>query len=98
MLERVPFDALHIVFGAVNDKDLGSVLHELPVGATYYYCKADIPRGLDAEELRAQGSLHGLIGSTYPSVQAAYRAAFSAAALNDLVLITGSVFVVAEVL
>ncbi|MBP6389619.1 MAG: bifunctional folylpolyglutamate synthase/dihydrofolate synthase [Flavobacteriales bacterium] len=98
MLERLPFDALHIVFGAVNDKDLGSVLHELPVGATYYYCKADIPRGLDAEELRAQASFHGLKGSTYPSVQAAYRAAFSAAALNDLVLITGSVFVVAEVL
>ncbi|MBK8340042.1 MAG: bifunctional folylpolyglutamate synthase/dihydrofolate synthase [Flavobacteriales bacterium] len=98
MLERLPFEALHIVFGAVHDKDLRTVLSELPAGATYYFCKANIPRGLDAEALRAQALGLGLRGLAYPSVQAAYRAAFSAAALNDLVLITGSVFVVAEVL
>ena len=98
MLERIPFEALHIVFGAVNDKDLKSVLGELPGSATYYFCKADLPRGLEAHDLRIQAMALGLRGQAYGSVRAAYRAAWSAAAMNDLVLITGSVFVVAEVL
>lgn len=97
MLERLPYDQLHIVFGAVNDKDLARVLAELPSNATYYFCKADIPRGLDAAELAEQASAHGLGGMAYPSVHAAYQAATKAAAFNDLVLVTGSVFVVAEV-
>ena len=97
MLDRMRYEQLHIVFGAVNDKDLGRVLAELPTDATYYFCKADIPRGLDAYSLASQAATHGLKGTSYPSVQAAYKAATRAAALNDLVLVTGSVFVVAEV-
>jgi len=81
----------------VNDKDLSLVLAELPEQATYYFCKADIPRGLDALELQKRAAAYGLHGSTYPSVGAAFEAARRAAAINDLVLVTGSVFVVAEV-
>ena len=62
-LERIPYEGLHIVLGMVNDKDLGRVLDELPTKATYYFCKADIPRGLEAEgisgeliELSAEGA------------------------------------------
>jgi len=97
MLHRIPYEELHIVFGAVNDKDLFGVLAELPTSATYYFCKADIPRGLDADTLATQASAYGLSGTSFTSVQAAYKAATKAAALNDLVLVTGSVFVVAEV-
>ncbi len=98
MLDRLRYEQLHIVFGAVNDKDLGRVLAELPTNAIYYFCKADIPRGLDANELHNQAAAHGLMGTSHPSVPAAYSAATHAAAMNDLVLVTGSVFVVAEVL
>ena len=45
------FESLHIVFGVVNDKDLSSIVDLLPKKATYYFCKPNIPRGLDAEEL-----------------------------------------------
>lgn len=98
MLANTPHRRLHIVLGMVNDKDLGRVLAELPRAASYYFCKADIPRGLDAEALRAQAHAQGLQGNVFPSVAAAYQAARSAAVPEDLVLVTGSVFVVAEVL
>ncbi len=97
-LERIPFERLHIVLGMVNDKDLGRVLAELPRSATYYFCKADIPRGLAADELRTQAAVHELLGDAYTTVGEAYIAAKRSAALNDLVLVTGSVFVVAEVI
>ncbi|HRF81916.1 MAG TPA: Mur ligase family protein, partial [Flavobacteriales bacterium] len=98
MLECQPYERLHIVLGMVNDKDLSRVLAELPKEATYYFCKADIPRGLDPATLRDIAKEHGLIGTVYPNVPGALRAAIRAASMNDLVLVTGSVFVVAEVI
>ncbi|MCB0774024.1 MAG: bifunctional folylpolyglutamate synthase/dihydrofolate synthase, partial [Flavobacteriales bacterium] len=97
MLGRTPHERLHIVLGTVNDKDIHRMLGQLPASATYYFCKADIPRGLDAEELRQRAADHGLQGLSFPSVKAALAAARQAATGNDLVLVTGSAFVVAEV-
>ncbi|HQW99436.1 MAG TPA: bifunctional folylpolyglutamate synthase/dihydrofolate synthase, partial [Flavobacteriales bacterium] len=66
--------------------------------ATYYFCKADVPRGLAADLLWEQAKMHGLLGTPFTSVTAAFDAARKNAHLNDLVLVTGSVFVVAEVI
>ncbi len=96
MLERTPHHRLHVVLGMVSDKDISRVLDLLPKRATYYFCKADIPRGLNVEALAAKAGAAGLIGTPHPSVQAALHAARTAAAPEDLVLVTGSVFVVAE--
>ncbi|MBX2979959.1 MAG: bifunctional folylpolyglutamate synthase/dihydrofolate synthase [Flavobacteriales bacterium] len=98
MLGRTPHRQLHIVLGMVNDKDLGRVLAELPKEASYYFCKADIPRGLEADVLRTQAATHELHGEVFLSVRAAFEEARAQAASDDLVLVTGSVFVVAEVL
>ena len=98
MLAQTPHDQLHIVLGMVNDKDLDRILAVLPKGANYHFCKADIPRGLDADLLHGKGLAHGLKGVVHASVAEAYRAARTAATADDLVLVTGSVFVVAEVL
>lgn len=96
MLSRTPHEQLHIVFGAVNDKDLSGMFTRLPRSATYYFCKADIPRGLPTDRLKAEAQVFGLVGEAFPSVQAALKAAQKEARANDLVLVTGSVFVVAE--
>ncbi len=98
MLEHIPYEHLHIVLGMVNDKNISKVLEELPKEASYYFCKADIPRGLDASLLRDRAGGCGLQGTVHPTVREAYASAMEAASLNDLVLITGSIFVVAEVL
>ena len=69
----------------------------LPKDATYYYCKADIPRGLDQNELEIICGNAGLIGKSYPSVKQALSEAIHKAGKDDLVFVGGSTFVVAEV-
>ncbi len=98
LIAELAFPGLHIVIGTVNDKDLTKMLPLLPKGATYYFCRPDIPRGRDAEELRIESVKYDLRGQSYPSVQDAYKAALSAALVSELVFVGGSVFVVAEVI
>jgi len=92
------YENLHIVIGVVADKDLTEMLTMLPTDAMYYYVKADIPRGLATAELCTQASVIGLRGTSYGSVAEGYTAAQIAASTDDLVLVMGSIFVVAEVL
>ena len=88
---------LHFVLGMVNDKDIDSVLQLLPHGAEYYFCKADIPRGLDAHILAEKAFDMGLRGQVFESVSHAYRSAINTARFGDVVFIGGSNFTVAEV-
>lgn len=96
-LSRMSYNKLHFVIGMVNDKDISEILRLLPGDATYYFCKADIPRGLDANELKALAENECLHGEAYDSVQLAKAAAEKAAFQNDLIFIGGSAFVVAEI-
>ncbi|KJJ37771.1 bifunctional folylpolyglutamate synthase/dihydrofolate synthase [Aequorivita vladivostokensis] len=92
------FQNLHIILGVVNDKDLASILPLFPKDAIYYFCRPNIPRGLDASLLLSRARGFGLIGQEYISVSKAYEAALKAALPQDLVFVGGSTFVVAEVL
>ncbi|MFD1160794.1 MULTISPECIES: bifunctional folylpolyglutamate synthase/dihydrofolate synthase [Hwangdonia] len=92
------FNALHIVFGVVNDKDLSTIVDLLPKSAIYYFCKPDIPRGMDAHKLKAEFNKHHLKGEAYNSVNEAYQTAFKQAGLSDFIFVGGSTFVVAEII
>lgn len=94
-LRQLPFTRLHCVLGMVNDKDRGQILHMLPKTWEYYYCKPDIPRGLDAAILASEASAVGLTGSVYATVGEAYTAALNNARKEDLIFVGGSTFVVA---
>ncbi|HRZ41598.1 MAG TPA: folylpolyglutamate synthase/dihydrofolate synthase family protein [Bacteroidales bacterium] len=97
-LKGETYRKLHFVLGVVSDKDLKGILKLFPQDAVYYFCKANIPRGLDAGILRDQAAGYGLRGNVYASVNEAYKAACSAAGADDLVFTGGSTFTVAEVL
>jgi dihydrofolate synthase/folylpolyglutamate synthase len=96
-ITAIAYHKLHFVLGVVNDKDISKILTILPTNARYYFCKPDIPRGLDAQGLWLKAEGFGLHGDTYPSVRAALEAAQQAAGKDDLVFVGGSTFVVAEV-
>ncbi|MCX6305872.1 MAG: bifunctional folylpolyglutamate synthase/dihydrofolate synthase [Bacteroidetes bacterium] len=96
-IATTPHDQLHFVFGVVNDKHLPPILNMLPRNARYYFCKPDIPRGMEATDLQQAALASGLKGFSYPSVKEAFDAAQLEAGKNDLVFIGGSTFVVAEV-
>jgi dihydrofolate synthase/folylpolyglutamate synthase len=97
-IQQTPHKQLHFVLGLVGDKDVTRVLKLLPPTAIYYFCKADIPRGLDAAMLKEQALEFQLMGEPYGSVKKAFSAAAAAAKEDDLIFIGGSVFTVAEVL
>ncbi len=96
-LEHITYKKLHLVIGVVNDKDVGSMLSLLPQKATYYFCKAAIPRGLDAKALMREAKPFGLKGKSYATVSLALAEAKKNAGKDDLVFVGGSTFVIAEV-
>lgn len=96
-IAAVDYQHLHFVIGMVNDKDITKVLAMLPKDATFYFCKPDIPRGLEAESLKLKAESFNLHGEAYPSVKQALQSAQHNAGENDLVFVGGSTFVVAEV-
>jgi len=95
-LGKEHYEYLHVVLGVVNDKDLGTILSLFPNDATYYFCRPDIPRGMDAEHLKEKAGEFGLKGSVFGSVSAAFNAALEKAGKEDFVYVGGSTFVVAE--
>lgn len=97
-IQKEKFDSLHIVLGVVNDKDLDEILPLFPKKAIYYFCKPNIPRGLDALLLQENATKFGLQGKVYPSVSESYSSALESARATDFIFIGGSTFVVAEIL
>jgi len=95
---RTSFNELHIVWSMVSDKDRSQIWSLLPKNATYYFARADVPRGLEADVLKREAEAEGLQGSTYASLALALQAARSAAGREDFILISGSTFSVAGIL
>ena len=90
-----------MVFGVVNDKDLSKIFPILKKnkhfsGATYYFCKPNIPRGLDVAILQKEANKYGLKGETYNSVKEALNTAKKTAISKELVFVGGSTFTVAD--
>ena len=96
-LEKLTYRQLHVVIGMVRDKDAAPVLKLLPANACYYFTQAQIPRALPSVELQAKARSFSLEGNTYTNVNDALQAAISHAAPDDLVIVCGSIFLVAEV-
>ena len=96
-LQSMTKDHLHMVLGVVNDKDIKAMLALLPKDATYYFCKPDVPRGLEEKILLQEAEKQGLKGQSYKSVKMALKAAKKQAKKQDIIYVGGSAFVVAEV-
>lgn len=96
-IAQLCFGRLRLVFGMVKDKDVDSILSLLPISALYYFTEAAIPRALPVQELRTKATAHGLKGESYANVNLALEKAVSQAAPDDLIVVCGSIFLVAEV-
>ena len=97
-IAELHFNKLHFVFGVVKDKNIDAILLLLPKHAKYYFCRANLDRAMDAEELAKKAIKLGLKGVQYTSVKQALETAKNNATKNDLIFVGGSAFVVAEVL
>lgn len=96
-IEALSFNRLHIIYGMVKDKEADKVLPLLPKEAQYYFTQAHIPRALPATELKAIATTYALHGDAYDYVDTALKAALQQANEEDLIIVCGSIFLVAEV-
>ncbi|HTB32773.1 MAG TPA: folylpolyglutamate synthase/dihydrofolate synthase family protein [Bacteroidia bacterium] len=95
-LKSIPYKKLHFVFGVVKDKEPSTIFKLLPKDAIYYFCKANIPRSLDENELAELAGTFGMKGAAFQSVSEAVKAAQNNYKEGDLIFIGGSTFIVAE--
>jgi dihydrofolate synthase/folylpolyglutamate synthase len=96
-LATTHYDQLYIVTGMVKDKDVDAVLTLLPKNAKYYFTQSHLPRALAAEELAEKATAFDLKGEIYSDVNIALQKATEKATDKDLILVIGSVYLVAEV-
>ncbi|WP_255197051.1 dihydropteroate synthase [Halorarius litoreus] len=95
-LAEFDYDDLHLVFGAMSDKDHAGMAEALGEATTVYTCRPDFERAerpdvlAESFEGRADEVVVG------EDVASALDTALAAAADGDAVLVTGSLFVVAE--
>jgi dihydrofolate synthase / folylpolyglutamate synthase len=96
-LQHIAYQQLHIIMGFVKDKEVEGVLQLLPKNATFYFTHAHIPRALDAIALQEKAAAFELKGDCYDDVNNALRQALANASEKDLIIVCGSIFLVAEV-
>jgi len=89
---------MRVVYGMVKDKDIDKAIDMLPKKAHYYFAQPNLPRALAVKDLNKVATKAGLNGKPFNSVKEAYLKAVEEALPNDIILVVGSVFVVAEVL
>lgn len=87
---------LHVVWGAVSDKDASAVMGLLPEDAMYWWCAADIPRAMSPDLVaNVRPELSGGIAA---SPVDALQLAWSRCEADDVIWVGGSLFVVGDVL
>lgn len=104
-LKSMDFKRLHLVYGCVNDKDFRSILQLLVAQFTssnfqfsFYFTQPSVPRRLPVADLQAAAGEMGIEGPGYGNVKEAIATARKVAGHDDLVLVTGSIFLVADAL
>ncbi|MCD2202113.1 dihydropteroate synthase [Halobacterium sp. KA-6] len=95
-LAEFDYENLHCVFGAMHDKDHRGMADALPTPDRVWACEPDSERAEDADVLATVFDEAGADTTVTRSVEAALDDALDAAGEDDLVLVTGSLFAVAE--
>lgn len=104
-LATMHFARLHVIYGCVNDKDYRKILTHLhtefaKLGKPYdwRFSQPSVPRQLPVADLQSAARDLGIDGPAFPNVKDAIADAQQKADDQDLVLVTGSIFLIADAL
>lgn len=89
---------IHFFLGMAKDKDVKSVLKELPNNFSYHFSAPSNERGLNAKELQQMASENELEGDVVNDIHQWIELHCSELSSDDVILITGSNFLVADFL
>ena len=85
-----------LILGFVKDKNIEAILKALPKNCNYYFTNSHIERALSHEALKAMALQNGIIGESFDDVNEALEIAKLNSNPEDVIVICGSFFVVAE--
>ena len=96
--QHIPYDSMVVIFGCCDDKDVEGMLRELQYGADkVIFTRVNSPRSVYPDELAQQYTeLCGKMYQTATCVKEALRIAKPAVTTGDLILVTGSFYLVGE--
>jgi dihydrofolate synthase/folylpolyglutamate synthase len=95
--EQYPGQRPAMIFGASDDKDVSGMFAELlPNVSGVYFAKADHPRASDPDQLAEAAAASGVALSVNVSHTVEQALAEARASASPLILITGSIFLVAD--
>ncbi|MFB6170023.1 MAG: dihydropteroate synthase [Haloarculaceae archaeon] len=95
-LAEFDYDDLHLVVGAMSDKDHAGMADALPAARRVVVCEPDLDRAEDADVLARSFEGHAESTVVRRSVASALETALAEAGENDAVVVTGSLYAVAE--
>lgn len=97
--ELFAYDRLWLVVGATADKNIEGILAPLlPLASGVFVTQADHARAAAPEVVAAHAATLGYEAVTHADVATAVAAAWEAAGSNDLICVTGSMFVIGDLL
>jgi len=96
-IEATPHQNLHLILAFSNDKDLQAILPLYPQNAMFYFCQYEAVRSMQAVDLQSFAKKIGIQGTTHTNVNEAIQYCQTRANANDLIVVSGSIFLVAEV-
>lgn len=94
--QNIPYDSMVVIFGCSADKDIDGMLDQLQLGADkVIFTHINTPRSMDPHELlaRFQEKSHKM-AMVEETLERAYQTACNCVTREDLICITGSVYLV----
>ncbi|AEA44522.1 bifunctional folylpolyglutamate synthase/dihydrofolate synthase [Fluviicola taffensis] len=93
-IQEVNKGRLHCIYGTSSDKNLETIIHELPAEAAYYFTTFENPRSLSFEELTQKMTPRIKKATFFDSPIKALKKAQETVNKSDTILIFGSFFLV----
>lgn len=96
---HIAYDSLVLIFGCGQDKDVNGMLKQVSLGADkiiFTRAKAN-PRAMEPDDLTSRFSeISGKMSQTAPNLEEALKLAGRAVSREDLIVVTGSFYLVGE--
>jgi dihydrofolate synthase / folylpolyglutamate synthase len=97
LVEAFTWDRLHLVLAVFSNKDLGGIVERLaPLADAGYAAATNSVRARPADEVADALASRGVAAQSFDGVSDAVNAARAAADAGDLILVTGSLYTVAD--
>lgn len=97
-IEKLNPSQLHCVIGMANDKNHREMLSHFPPDSKFYFCSSSNERVLKGSVLKEIAQKYDRNGDSFSSVKEGLKAAKKRASDTEMIVVTGSNFVVADVL